>query len=569
VAYAAFMGDYWMVNAPAPTSTDATVVPATDTTSTTAAPESEEEDTGVSVAAASQLPNNIRGIPVIIHTNREEQRREVIRLLRDLVNIGRDQNNQITLTVAEAALSLLLEGWDVEATVLRWRQPDIIRWQLHHNLDHLRLSTSNRVEIDDRLARMVILTGRNDWYSVQEFLKARNQDLMMGILLWYRNGIPVVKAEGWDDPAKRYAGRRLAFDGEPLSPMPTDAEARAMNVPGDKWPFMELTFKPAGPQPAERLAQPPKVMKAKPSKRVPGFIFDPDEEAPVLGAVVPSKFIVDYIQDGKYRINGFEWAKYWRDEFPESETNKRSNPVFDFARQPHVSHLGSWRRQNQARITQKLKRERAQKFCKEETGFLFDLCEDILQKQLANNPGKTREDLLPLRFTGGAADALEDDFNEQFEGNRPGGAKEPRHHRSGMSLRIKASRDPKISKAFKLKPAADDDNEEEGDVTLEDATEDSTELNGETFAATPRLYIKTAGELAADIEARAEDQRQAAGKTVVGDGAKMASVEGGDKTKSRPPALVIVGGRVELIEHTGESSDDEDLEFELEDFEDD
>lgn len=92
---------------------------------------------------------------------------------------------------------------------------------------------------------------------------------------------------------------------------------------------------------------------------------------------------------------------------------------------------------------------------------------------------------------------------------------------------------------------------------------------GEAFAANPHAQIKTAEELAADIKARAEDYLPAGGKTVVDDGAKMVSVEDGDKTKSGPPALAIAGGRVELTEHTDESSDDEDLEFELENFEDD
>lgn len=593
VAYDSFMTDYWTLNDPAPTPSYTAPPPAIDMAAITFhAPTLEEKGTSGSFVAIRKLPKKIQGIPVIIHTNREEQRREIVRLLRDIVNIGRDQNNRIELSISEAILSLLLENWDVEATAQRWGQPDIIRWQLHHNFDRLRFSTTNQVEKDERIAKMVILTGRDDWYSIQKFLEQGGHDFVIGVFHWYKLGIPVVKATGWDDPAMRYAGRRLAFDGEPLSPMPTAADIKPMNVSGDDWPFPVVTFRPTGPQPADTLAQLPKVLKSKESKRKPGFLFDPDEEAPVLGAVAPSKFIVDYIQDGKYRVNGFEWDNnYFRPKLAESDTNKRSDPEFNFSHRPHISHLGGWRRQNQARITQTLKRKRGQPFCPEETDYIHELCEGILQKQLAANPSKTREELLPLRFVGGSAETMEEDFNKKFEGTRPGGCKEPRRQRCGLSLRIKASRDPNISKTFRLRPSERDKAEAElrGDETLEDVTEDSTLISADTL----NVQTKTTNQTAAEVEPQIEDDRKwlqrqleqanhkgdvesaravqvtiAAGKAPRDHGQWMIGVEGGAKTASEPPVLVIGGGRQTLKKQTAGILDDEDIDWEPEDFSD-
>ena len=82
--------------------------------------------------ARERLPDNIRGAPVIVHGNQEEQRREAMRLLQAVINIDRDQNNQLSLTLTEAFFTLVLTGWDVEAAALRWASKEVIRWQIYH-----------------------------------------------------------------------------------------------------------------------------------------------------------------------------------------------------------------------------------------------------------------------------------------------------------------------------------------------------------------------------------------------------------------------------------------------------
>jgi hypothetical protein len=406
------------------------------------------------------LPDNIRGAPVAIHDNQEEQRREAMRLLRVVINVNRDPNNQLSLTLNEAFFSLVLTSWDVEAAAIHWESADVVRWELHHTFDHLRATTTDQIGMDERVARLVHFTGRDDWHSARAFLAAHNQRFMQAVQAWYRQGMPVVRARGWHDPAQLYVGRRVTYDGQPRSAMPFDNDIIPAQVSNDTWAPDETSFRPAGDPPSDAAAQPSKHL-SKATKRKRGFCFTPEGDAPVLGGVIPQHFTIDYLQNGKYRANGFGWENWYRPELPESDHNQSSNPQFNQYVRDHVANLGKWIRQEYSRIEGTSKRSAPQAFSKEEKRFLYELCKRHLNKMLAENPGKTSSDFRPLEFRKGATEKLEKDFNEKFEGTKPESATEPRRHRTGTALKVKCARMKKLRDAFGFHNAAKGDDDDD------------------------------------------------------------------------------------------------------------
>ena len=435
------------------------------------------EDT---IELSEGLPADIRGAPVIIHDNQEEQRRETMRLLRDIVNMERDPNNQVNMTLTEAFFTLALTGWDVEAAAIRWESPDIIRCQLNHTFDHLRAKSAAQVDIDERVARFVHFTGRDDWHSVRAFLAAHKHRFMKAVRAWYRSGMPVVRTRGWNDPARLYEGRRVTYNGQPRSAMPSDNDAIPMQIEGDTWAADEASFwQAADPPNYPDFQQPEEPRKTTNRKR--GFCFTPEGNAPELGGVMPGHFTIDYLQNGKYRANGFSWQKWFRPELPESDDNKASNPQFSDHKREHIALLGRWIRQEYSRIEGTVKRPRPQEFSKEEKKYLFELCNRHLKKMLDENPGKTRDDFRPLEFRKGATEQLEKDFNEAFEGTKPGSAAEPRRYRKGTALKVKCARMKRFRDAFGFKNAAKGDE-----------SDDSSEWSADECSSQPSARVPTA-----------------------------------------------------------------------------
>jgi hypothetical protein len=398
--------------------------------------------------ARAGLPANIRGTPVIIHGNQEQQRREAMRLLRAVVNIDRDPNNRIHLTITEAFFTLVLTGWDVEAAAIRWASEDVIRWQIYHHFDHLRASTRAQVDIDERTARLVHFTGRDDWHSIRDFLAAHNQAFMNAVRAWYRSGIPVVRTFGWNMADRLFAGRRVTEDGVARSLMPSDADVIPTHVNGDVWAADETTFLPTGQPPSDPLAQPLADLRRAATKRARGFCLTPEGEPPAVGGILPQYFTIDYLQNGKYVANGFEWKRWYRPELPESEFNQSTKPTFDQHNADHVAALGKWIRQQCSRVEGTIKRNTPQPFSRKEKRLLFELCKSHLEKMLADNPSKTAEDFRPPRIDAAATKKLEVDFNTVFEGKIFPGESDPRRRRLGTALKVKCGRMKKFRTAF-------------------------------------------------------------------------------------------------------------------------
>ena len=188
---------------------------------------------------------------------------------------------------------------------------------------------------------------------------------------------------------------------------------------------------------------------------------------------MPQHFTVDYLQNGKYRANGFSWENWLRPELPESNNNNPKNPQFDEYTRNHIAILGKWIRQEYSRIEGTKKRLRPQEFSKEEKKYLFELCTRHLKKLLDENPGRTSDDFRPLEFRKGATEQLEKDFNEAFEGKKPGSAIEPRRHRKGNALKVKCGRMKKFRDAFGFKNAAKGD---DGDDSSEWSADEASSL---------------------------------------------------------------------------------------------
>lgn len=413
--------------------------------------------------ARDGLPRNIRGVQVVVHTNSEEQRRESMRLLRAVVNTDRDPNNQVEVTLAEAFFTLVLTGWDIEAGALRWASPDIIRWQLHHTFDYLRHTATNQVDIDERTARFAHFTGRDDWHSVRGFLITHNQRFIDAIRAWYRRGTSIVRTMGWNEAERLYVGRRVTYKGQPRSPMPADKDVRPMQINGDIWPSDETSFRPAGDHSHDLAAHPPEDLRTNNIKRQRGFCFTPEGDPPEVAGVMPSHFTIDYLQNGKYRANGFPWEKWFRPELPESNNNQSTNPQFNDHARDHVARLGKWRRQQYSRIEKVKKKATPQDCSKEEKKYLFHLCKRHLNKLMDENPGKTRDEFRPLEFRGGATEKLEKDFNDEFEGKKSQETAEPRHHRKGNALKVKCGRMKKFRVAFGFKKNDQGHHDDNGD----------------------------------------------------------------------------------------------------------
>lgn len=469
--------------------------------------------------ASRGLPDNIREVQVVIHGNQEEQRREAMRLLRAIVNFDRDPNNRVNLTLTEAFFALVLTGWDVEAAVLRWASPDVIRWQIHHTFDHLRASTADQVGIDERTTKFSHFTGRDDWHSIRDFLAAHNQQFTNAVRAWYRNGMPVTWTPGWNEAGRLFEGRRVTQEGLPRSPMPSGSDTMPMVVNGDDWAPDETTFRLAGQPPSHPLAQPLQDLRRTTSKRTQGFCFTPEGDAPPTGGIMPQYFTVDYLQNGKYVANGFDWKTWYRPELPESDFNRSTNRIFDQHNPDHVVVLGKWIRQQHSRVEGSMKRASPQTFSGKEKRFLFELCKRHVEKMVTDNPGKTAADFRPPIFRDAATRQLEKDFNEAFEGKILSGDSEPRRHRMGTALKVKCARMKKFRTAFGFKLAGKA-GEGAGSDSPEWSDDDARLQPPSVQAPKPRLGIplmRTAAEQLAATVRQANLDEEASNDTINAD----------------------------------------------------
>jgi hypothetical protein len=313
---------------------------------------------------------------------------------------------------------------------------------------------------------------RNDWYSVKTVLTQHNWNLIRALTAWFRAGIPP-KAHPKD---KKGMGRRIDHSLRRL-PMPSEEATKPMaRKDAEKvWAKERREF-----MKEDYAGGHKKIPLREVRKRKFGFLINEDRRPiqPVEARDL-SKFLVEYIKDGKYynnRMKGeyFTWPELeGSDEAKGSDASsdsdsspsdteeppkkkvkltrtKRkdgldySSPVpFDFGNKTHIAQLNQWRPENMSRVTGILLRPGAQKWTEEELDYLYDLHMELLQNKMEET-GKGEDELLPMTVPNSRLKEWAKRLSQKFNGRVMREGEEPRHDRQPAAINTQRVRTPNI-----------------------------------------------------------------------------------------------------------------------------
>lgn len=406
-------------------------------------------------------------VVIPFNDNFEQERRDAALALR--LHLEERTGERGVMSPAEAVLLLHQHNWDLTQAAISFSTMQHARTGLARTYDQMRIPVQREIapvaqqitimQQSERLAELINLTGRNDWYSLRVALQERNWNLVATVADWYTIGIPPVEAPAAVAP---YGGVRMDINLRPL-PMPTRQSTRSTAREAG-WAVEPEEFGvPSGEQDSSSSSDSEagsSLIKQK-RKRPHGFMINSTRTTAKKGMRNDQKFLIEYVSRGRYWFNRFERQETfrWPDvNFSEQPHGHHPNPDtsklvdFDWNNQQHLHWLNNWRRQNIQRATGLQTREQAQRWLQEELDFLYALSEELLQELLRNNPNKTEDQLLPLKVTMDKKTEWCRRMNEKFAGTMQAGSSEPRRPREPSALMTQRSRTRAIVERFKVKP---------------------------------------------------------------------------------------------------------------------
>ncbi|KIX07229.1 uncharacterized protein Z518_01882 [Rhinocladiella mackenziei CBS 650.93] len=398
----------------------------------------------------------MRDAGLLFNANWEQERRDAALALRIAVQ-ERSLYTQ-TLSPSQAVLVLHLAQWDLGDATARYVR---LRRRLAGTFDHMRTRLQQELggksnpqimmEQDERLAEFITITGRPDWYSLRVCLQEHDWDLVQAVSHWFLNGVRIVTP-----PAnERLTDRGIRVDHN-LNPLDLNEEWQAPEVDLDGWDDEPETFELLDSEdssPGSDL-----VLIKKDGKRQAGFLVNNDRDTAKVGLRNESKFLVEYVSKGKLHHNRFQqantfmWPELRGSLAAKRKKSKKALVEFNWNRQDDVNLLNNWRRQAMTRATGLFHRARSQPWSREESDFLYQLSEELLEELKLRHPELTENDLLPLTVSAAKKKEWADRMNAKFTGTMQEGSRVPRADRKPGAVMTARARCQAIVDRFKVKP---------------------------------------------------------------------------------------------------------------------
>ena len=364
-----------------------------------------------------ELPDRVRNIRIEYFRSGEQERRQAADILFLLVaqhNATCDPGTAIPLARSEAVLILDAAGFDFEGALRLLKDRELATQLLHIRFDKLRTrygTATERLEQDDAaLAFYVTLTDRADLHTLQLHLSAHDGDVVAAIADWQQNGVDPVrhpKDQGQTD-SQSWIGRRrmIQEDGHKiiLRPMPTHQEVHEYTARNLSWRqephrFALTTTQIGAEQQEAILRDAPATRGSRPY----GFIINHDRRALSKGCPNPRKFLIEYLEQGKYRVNGYDVINdgmkvrtgryFWAGK---GKVNTDGKPVFDVNNRSHRKHFNNLYRQGYHRPTGVLARDPATEWSGAEMTRLWQLFAGWYEELVDSATRANTEVLLPF-----------------------------------------------------------------------------------------------------------------------------------------------------------------------------
>lgn len=407
-----------------------------------------------------ELPDRVRNIPIKYFRYGEQERRQAADILFLLVaqlNATCDPGTAIPLARSEAVLILDAAGFDFEFALRLLKDRELATQLLHIRFDKLRSrsgSSAERLEQDDAaLAFYLTLTDRPDVYTMQLHLAAHGGNLVAAIANWQEHGVDPVrhaKDHGQTD-SEVWIGRRrmIQEDGHKLvlRLMPTHLEAHEYPARDLSWRqephLFALTTTEVG------RAQQEAVLRDAPDTRGSrpySFIINHDRKGLSKGCPNPKKFLIEYLERGKYRCNGYDVINsgmkvrdgryFWAEK---GKVNTDNKPIFDVNNSAHRKHFNNMYRQGYHRPTGVLGRDPGTEWSQAEMAMLWQLFAQCYEELVGIAKGANTEVLLPFNVP----EAKKQEMAKEIE-------KVESEERSANSVVTMARRSRQICKDFVL-----------------------------------------------------------------------------------------------------------------------
>lgn len=402
----------------------------------------------------------------------EQERRDAVLALR--LHLEERLGNTGTISPAEATLLLHQQHWDLTQAARSFGTLERTRRGLACTYDQMRSVLQGPVaevnqpttlmQQNERLAELINITGRNDWYSLRVCLQQHSWDLVATVSQWFSEGIPPEEAQASVAP---HGGVRMDVNLRPL-PMPTRDSARSASS-RKGWALEPEAFATEGGEDGQSSSEEEESTLLKQERKRPhGFMVNSTRSTAKKGMRNDRLFLIEYISRGRYWYNRFERQQTFKwpgvgftaealgqDHHHHPQADDKHLVEFDWSNQQHLTWLNNWRRQNIQRATGLQIRARAQRWSPEELQFLYDLSEELLQEKARRFPRKTVGQLLPLMISKATKEDWAKRMNEKFSGTIQPGSDRPRFDREETALMTQRARTRAIVDRFQLR--ADED----------------------------------------------------------------------------------------------------------------
>jgi hypothetical protein len=360
----------------------------------------------------------------------ERERRQLVTFLWELVEEARGVGSA-PLKRSEAVMLLRESSWDVIQARELYLEHQLAFNEFTNSYRHFHGPTQLSSERDNRLARLIDLTGRRDMNSLDAHLRRHNYNFVAAVVTWQKSGIPVIQSEERTDLEDQDP---ISDHGFWCNESPSDVEEKEEGNKDD---------------------QENDVVKH-------GFLINPDREGAIKGVHDHTKMFIEYMLNGKYKAHAFLHRGYrWSNEDPQDR------PEFDFNNQDNIHRLNNWRREIFRRRTGNItNRLQNTLWLEDEDDFLYELHRELWDELIAEHPDENPQNFLPLPVPASRQREWATRFNEEFEGTLQDGSDELRPQRSYGALNTRRHRVQRIIDDFRLErndPHPKDEEDEAND----------------------------------------------------------------------------------------------------------
>ena len=386
--------------------------------------------------------------------NPEQERSQAVNYLRTSINAGQGVEEPIHLSRSEATVLLEVADWDIMTAIDILNEQEGALGSVFRPFSRLRRTTEVVLEQDERLALLTSLTGRGDWWSLQQHLRRQNWDYVAAVAAWQKSGIPVLihpkMGKGRDQ--ETYAlGMRQLVDGD-VATLPEDNGQEEPIDDGSSESSDHWLMRASGDEDSHSSNDDSDSGDSdKNHKLRRGHLVDRDTDTARLGCPDPTKFIIEYFANEHYwstvfRNKNFRWSNFDAEGVDDVE-----RPIFNFNDQAHLDVLNAWRRQSFSRITGIRQRPASREWLPVEEDFIYELHRELYEELQREFPDVDPAELLPFIVTSKHKVEWTDRFNKQFAGTIQNSSDEPRPARKRGAIDIHRARMESIIRDFKVK----------------------------------------------------------------------------------------------------------------------